>query len=154
VILNTLQWFKNNEQFFDIIVLLEPTSPLRKKADIDNALRLFLKNSSHYDSLVSVGEVHMENPYILKKIDNNLITPLIDSKEKEYFQRQQLPIAYFPYGVIYVSKYSSLINYQSFYEGRTMPYYIERWQNYEIDDLFDFLCVEAMLKSQINEVKI
>jgi hypothetical protein len=27
-----------------------------------------------------------------------------------------------------------------------LGYTIERWQNYEVDDLFDFLCVEAVMQ--------
>ena len=26
-----------------------------------------------------------------------------------------------------------------------MPYYIERWQNYEIDDIYDFKCIETIM---------
>lgn len=151
---HTLEWFKDMGAFFDIVVLLEPTSPLRKKTDIDDAVRLFLQKATYYDSLVSVGEVHMEKPHIQKSIQNNLVTPFINSKEIKYYQRQQIPVTYFPYGVIYLSKTHSLIESQSFYQEKTMAYYIERWQNYEIDDIFDFLCVEAILKHQINEVQI
>lgn len=27
-----------------------------------------------------------------------------------------------------------------------MPYEIERWQNYEVDDEYDFYCIETILK--------
>jgi len=48
---------------------LEPTLPLRKKNDLDNAIELFIKNVDKADSLVSVGEVRLENPHIMKKIE-------------------------------------------------------------------------------------
>ena len=47
---------------YDVIVLLEPTSPLRKKDDIDRGIKMLIDGWSDYDTLVSVGEVHLENP--------------------------------------------------------------------------------------------
>ena len=32
------------------------------------------------------------------------------------------------------------------YTDKMIPYKIERWQNYEIDDIFDFRCIEAIMK--------
>ena len=50
---------------YDIIVLLEPTSPLRKKDDIDKAIVKLVDNYGSADSLVSLGEIMVENPYFL-----------------------------------------------------------------------------------------
>jgi len=143
VIFHALDWFKKNGSEFDIVVLLEPTSPLRKEKDIDDAIKLFLKNYKQADSLVSVGEIHLENPSITLKIDRKRLKPYM---ETDFSRRQELTKAYFPYGVIYLSKVEMLKKYRKFYQKRTMPYLIERWQNYEIDDIYDFICVETILK--------
>lgn len=150
-ITHTLSSFEKAGKKFDIIVLLEPTSPLRKSRDIDNAISSFLNHSPDYDALVSVGEIHLENPYAVKKIDNNCVKK-IPIGDDVFYQRQQMPKCYFPYGVIYISKIESLKKTGTFYQDKTMPYIIERWQNYEIDDTYDFLCVEAILKEKMNEV--
>ena len=68
------------------------------------------------------------------------------------YQRQQLPTIYFPYGVIYAALTSKLLKGRTFYLKRTIPYFIERWQNYEIDDIYDFYCVEAIMKKKNREV--
>ncbi|KAB2946572.1 MAG: acylneuraminate cytidylyltransferase [Candidatus Methanoperedens nitroreducens] len=144
-IMHIINWFESKEEYFDIIILLEPTSPLRKENDIDNAVELFIENIDHAGSLVSVGEVHMENPHITKKIENGYVKPLIEIG-KNLYQRQQLPKVYFPYGVIYLALTIALKKNKTFYLERTIPYFIERWQNYEIDDIYDFICIEAILK--------
>lgn len=54
--------------------------------------------------------------------------------------------AYFPYGVIYAIKVDTLLEKQSFYPDSALPYLIERWQNFEIDDEVDFACVEKMME--------
>ena len=148
VIFHTLDWFEKRGFKFDLVVLLEPTSPLRKENDIDDAIKLFLKNYKRADSLVSVGEIHLENPSITLKRDGKYIKPYIKT---DFSRRQELPKAYFPYGVIYLSKARTLKKYRKFYQKRTMPYFIERWQNYEIDDIYDFICVEAIFKQRIKK---
>jgi len=149
-ILHVINWFEERNEHFDVVVLLEPTSPLRKENDIDNAIRLFISSINQADSLVSLGEVQLENPYIMKKVENGIVKPLIETGKK-FPQRQQLSKAYFPYGVIYLSKVDTLKKYKTFYQEQTIPYFIERWQNYEIDDRYDFICVEAILQNRLQE---
>ena len=150
-ILHTLEIFEKEGKQFDYVALLEPTSPLRKINDIDLALTKLLENES-VDSLVSVGEVHTEHPMIIKKIDpSGFVSPYI-SDMKSIYQRQQADKAYFPYGVIYVSKTDSYKKTKTFYLDNTLSYQIERWQNFEIDDLIDFMVVEQLLKKYKGEV--
>ncbi len=94
---------------------------------------------------MSVGEIHMENPSITLKTEGEYVRPYMKT---DFPRRQELPSAYFPYGVIYLSKVGVLRKLRKFYQKRTMPYFIERWQNYEIDDLYDFVCIEAILKQK------
>jgi CMP-N-acetylneuraminic acid synthetase len=144
VILHALEWFDANGEHIDIIALLEPTSPLRRKTDIDNAIELFVANIDEADSLVSVGRVHLEEPHILKQIEGGYVKSYLDAKAAIDIQMPKANIAYFPYGVIYIAKVSALRKYKTFYMDRTIPYFIERWQNYEIDDMIDWICCEAI----------
>jgi CMP-N,N'-diacetyllegionaminic acid synthase len=146
-----LDTFEKKGRQFDIIVLLEPTSPLRKAGDIDRAIEQFMKKSDTADALVSVGEVQLEHPYYLKTIDDEVVRPFFKADD-DCYQRQKLPKIFFPYGVIYLSKVSSLKTTGTFYQERTLPYRIERWQNYEINDSDDFIVVETMLKAHLREV--
>lgn len=151
-IIHAINWLENRNECFDILVLLEPTSPLRKEDDIDKALEEFIKNYALADSLISVGEVHMENPHIVKKIENGYVKPFMELN-KNFHQRQSLPKVYFPYGVIYAVKTDSFNKKKTFYLDKTIPYFIERWQNYEIDDIYDFYCIETILNRKIMEKK-
>lgn len=145
VVAHVISVFEKNNKYFDYIILLEPTSPLRKKNDLDSAIELTLQNES-VDGVVSLGEVHMEHPMVIKKVgENNRIYSYI-SDVKKITQRQQADKAYFPYGVIYMIKTSVFKEKHAFYTEKIIPFFIERWQNYEIDDIYDFLCIEAILK--------
>lgn len=152
-LLHTLEYFDKKGAAFDYLVLLEPTSPLRKDSDIDNAIKKLIDAGRRADSLISVGKIALEHPVYAKKIlENDCLMPYYDLK-KSLSLRQELPTAYFPYGVIYMSKAAAIKKYRSAYGGKTIPYAIERWQNYEINDIWDFLCVEAVLKAQKERCK-
>lgn len=152
VVEHVLAHFENMHIYFDYIILLEPTSPLRKKNDLDTAIQLAIENESA-DGIISLGEVHMEHPMIVKKInEKGKIAPYIDDVLK-ISQRQQADKAYFPYGVIYMIKTDIFKKEKAFYTNNILPYYIERWQNYEVDDIYDFIAIEAILK-KIQEEQI
>lgn len=145
VVEHTLDYFRQQGRAFDYLASLEPTSPMRKGDDLDRAIAQLIDNEAKADSLVSVGEVHMENPEIVKRIVSGYVKPYMEI-DRKVTRRQDLSAAYFPYGVIYLTKVETLLTEKTFYAERTIPFFIERWQNYEIDDLYDWLCIETILK--------
>ena len=56
-ILHAVDWFEEQGERFDIVVMLEATSPLRKEDDLDNAIGLLIKNLDKADSLVSFAGI-------------------------------------------------------------------------------------------------
>ena len=72
----------------DVIVTLQPTSPLRNSEHIDSALKKFLKNKKA-DSLVSCVEVpHNFNPMSLMRIKNKFLIEI--DKNKIYSRQKQI----------------------------------------------------------------
>lgn len=132
---------------YDYIMLLEPTSPLRKKGDLDNIIRLAGDNHDR-DGVISVGQVQLEHPMLIKKIsENGVIIPYTENMLNAY-QRQQHDEALFPYGVGYLIKTAVLKKQHTIYTSNVIPYFIERWQNYEIDDIYDFKCIETIMRME------
>lgn len=131
---------------FDYIVLLEPTSPLRADGDIDRMIASLHAQADSFDSIVSVGRV-TEHPAIMKRIVEGRVQPFYDMVEAAT-RRQDNAAAYFPYGVAYIAKTASLLEENTFYTRRCTAYEIQRYQNYEIDDLYDFLCVERVMRHE------
>jgi len=149
VILDVLDRLRQTEgKTYDIVMLIEPTSPLRKRDDFARAIDIFVDNKEKFTSLISLGEIQLESPFYAKTIgtDGRLIN-LIENSNK-YTRRQELPKTYFPYGVVYMSQVSTLRSSRTFYQEKSMPFFIERWQNYEIDDECDYICVGAILHAK------
>lgn len=143
---HTIDYYKNNlNKEFDFIVLLEPTSPLREDNDIDNMIKNLVDNQNKFDSISSIGAVN-EHPSIMKKkTTDGRIIPFCKELEMTT-RRQDNEVAYFPYGVAYISKTSSLLEEKTFYTSKNTFYEIKRYQCYEIDDIYDFLAIENILK--------
>jgi len=131
---------------FAYTALLEPTSPLREDDDIDRVLEALDGAAGDFDSVVTLGEVG-EHPSIMKRLVGRGIEPFC----KELVQttrRQDNAPAYFPYGVAYIAKTDVLLEENTFYTRRCMGFPIRRYQNYEIDDVYDFYCVENVMKHE------
>lgn len=144
-VFHAIDFYKHElHRSFDYIVLLEPTSPLRLKNDIDAMIEKISSLEDQYDAIVSLGEVH-EHPSIMKKIVGNKIEPYCKDLAMTT-RRQDNEAAYFPYGVAYIVKLKTLLEEKSFYPQRTAHHLIERYQCYEIDDIYDFLAIENIMK--------
>lgn len=128
---------------FDYVVLLEPTSPLREKGDID-AMVERLVDRKDCDSIISIGEVG-EHPAYLKRIRGEDLLPYC-AELAQTTRRQDNEPAYFPYGVAYIAKTESLLREKTFYCGKSLFYKIMRHQCREIDDIYDFLAVESVMR--------
>ncbi|OGW33614.1 MAG: acylneuraminate cytidylyltransferase [Nitrospirae bacterium GWC2_56_14] len=143
---HAVNFYKQQNRTFDYIVLLEPTSPLREKNDIDNMIRKIIEHEDSYDSIVSIGQVN-EHPSIMKKIVGEALAPFCPELERTSRRQDNQP-AFFPYGVAYIIKTSVLLREKTFYSARNTYYELKRWQNYEIDDIYDFLAIENIMKHQ------
>lgn len=132
---------------FDTLVLLEPTSPLRAVGDIDGVVQMLADHWDEADAVVTVGKVHLEQPNVMKLRDEQgRLRPLIEGPEAQ-------GTAWFPYGVAYAVKVDVLRRLKTFYPARVLGYPLQRWQNYEVDDQFDFFCVEAVMKHLKEQVQ-
>ena len=148
-VLHALSYYRHtHNRCFDYVCLLEPTSPLREDHDIDTMLKKLVEAHEQFDSIISIGEVHA-HPSVMKKKERDFLIPYMKSAS-ENLRRQDLPPAYFPYGVAYIAKIAALLAEKTFYTKRSTYYEIQRYQQYEIDDLYDFLCVEAVMSYQWN----
>lgn len=129
---------------YDFVALLEPTSPLREKGDIDNMVERLESLSDCYDSIVSVGQVG-DHPSIMKRLVGQGIKPFC-AELSTTTRRQDNEPAYYPYGVAYIGKVGVMLDEGAFYTKRCAHYLIKRYQCFEVDDLYDLLCIGAVMR--------
>ncbi len=90
--------------------MLQPTSPLRVKSDLDSALRLI--RNQKFDSVISISKYKGISPNVMYKLNKNKLEPI---KKNNYFQRQQYENIYFRNGLIYAIKRRTLLEKKSIY---------------------------------------
>ena len=118
----------------DIIILLQPTSPLRNATDIDAALDIFLKTDC--DSVISMYKVE-HSPYWCFKYKGDTFKPLFGNKGLK-MRRQELPDVYRPNGAIYITTIKNLYKNNGFYCDKIVPYIMPPKRSVDIDEEIDF----------------
>ena len=142
---HAINFFKKQKVFFDYIVLLEPTSPLRTTLDIDKSINLIIKNKA--DSLVSICRVDEINPSFLFKKKNKRLQPL-EKKISNHLRRQDVEPIYFLEGTIYISKTNVLFKKRSFCHSNTIGFEVPNWTSLDIDDKTDLEIGTSILKQR------
>lgn len=137
--INTLN--KNNK--YDLVVLLQPTSPLRNEKHIDEAYNLMLKKNS--SSLISVS-LPDKSPYKYLLIDKEgYLNGLINNK-MTFMNRQDLPKTYLPNGAIYIFSINDFLKKNRIPINKTVPYLMTKEESIDIDQYDDILIAEEYLK--------
>ncbi len=128
----------------DIVVILQPTSPLRTVDDIDGAIEQFLKGGC--SSVVSVCEVGHPLAWMYK-VDGERLKPLFGSRNI-VTRRQDAPKTYRLNGAVYVTTRDSIMG-QGGIIGNDTRAYIMKERSIDIDSNIDFALVEMMIKGEI-----
>jgi CMP-N,N'-diacetyllegionaminic acid synthase len=127
---------KNQE--FDIILMLEPTSPLTTEKDLNSAINLLKKNYKKIDGVCPVVALDKYNPAFSitlknKLFNNNIMPNNINRQEKD---------TYYLSGNFYLTKTSSFKKNCGFYSKKTLAYKIAKKYYSDIDDWEDFKIAE------------
>ena len=135
----------------DTITMLEPTAPLRKINDIDDALNMFFEKN--WDSCFSGAT--LEDFLIWKKDKkNNLVS--VNYNYKIQGPRQEREPDFVENGALYIFKPKIILKEKNRFGGKIGLFPNHFWQSFEIDDLEGFKFVELIfdqyLKKQYKEI--
>jgi len=119
----------------DVVVVLQPTSPLRSAADIDAALDRF--DASGAPSCVSVCEAE-QSPYWMYRLgDAQVLQPIVDGG-LQATRRQDLPVVYVLNGAVYVADAAWLRTTRAFVAAGTVAHVMPVERSLDIDTARDF----------------
>ena len=131
---------------YDYLALLEPTSPLTEAGDIDAALSALHARRDVADAIVGVTAMVSSHPAFAVRLDaQGLMQPYAAPSFGQLPRRQDTEPLFSLDGSLYLSSVEALRRERGFYHQRTLPYVTPRWKSFEIDDLVDFICIEAIL---------
>tara|TARA_B100000780_G_C21110193_1_gene448575 strand:- start:515 stop:1216 length:702 start_codon:yes stop_codon:yes gene_type:complete len=145
VLKHAIEFYKNKNIYFDFILMLEPTSPLRNPKDVDFCINKIKKRN--IETLVSLTKVVDQHPIFLYSISKeNILKPYLKPK-KLYVRRQDISPLFYLEGSIYISKISTLLKEKTWYHKKTQAFLTEKWKSLEIDDIDDFKLAQFYMKN-------
>ncbi len=144
VLLHVLQTLQENGEKYDLIVLLQITSPIRTGQDIDHVVEMFA-SAPNLDAVISVvpmDDVHPARMYTLD--EGKWMNPYIESGEEA--RRQDLPVVYYRNGCIYAIRSEILKDKKSLMVKNKKAYIMPAKWLANIDDERDLIIAEALIK--------
>lgn len=154
VVQHALRWLMMHDDWqAGVVVLLQPTSPLRQSHQIDEAIERLKATGA--DTVVSVIEVpHKHSPYSIMQLKNGYL---------EYFwkrpttfnrlRRQELPTLYARNGpAILASRVEVVLDGNKLCGEKTIPYQMSEEDSVDIDTPFDLQIAEWLLGVRATKV--
>lgn len=133
----------------DIVLILQPTSPLRTTENIDEALKLFIDKDAY--SIVSVTECEHSPQWsnILPENDSmeNFIKPSLLKRSQDLDCFYRLNGALYIYDVATITKEAALT-----YNSRSFAYKMTKRASVDIDDIHDFELAEYYMFARESSV--
>ena len=131
-------------QKYDYLVLLQPTSPLRRSDDIDRCIELCVNENA--PACVSATEVD-ENPYLMFKInEDGHMTPIFDTTGLKS-RPQSLPVFHILNEAVYVAKWSWLLKEKTFLHRDSLVDVMPRERSVYIANNFDFNIFKTIVEN-------
>lgn len=149
-----LQCERYFQQQYDLVLDLDPTSPIRSIHDIQNGIETFLK--SQVDVCFSVTKAR-KNPYfnMVERKANHQMRPVMEIAGKKIQSRQLAPEVWDMNASIYVYSSKFLRNGpQSIWDGTTEMFEMSTESAFDIDTERDFHIVETLFREFQNRKKV
>ena len=145
VILHAINYYESKGFLFDLLVLLQPTTPFRKKVDLKNMLNHWNQN---IDLMVSVKESH-DSPYF-NLFEENSDNYLIKSKASKSTRRQDAPKVYSFNGSLYLYNVKSLKSKPVIEFNKIKKYVMNNpLYSIDIDNELDWLVAETIINNKL-----
>lgn len=145
-VLHALDTLAIGGDIYDYVVLLEPTSPLTDAADVDAALAQLVAARDLADAVVGVAPLEATHPaFAVRRNATGTIRPLLTDTFGDLPRRQDLEPMFALDGTLYASTVEALRRERGFAHARTLGYVTDRFKALEIDELVDFICIEALM---------
>lgn len=135
VVLHALDYANSTGEYYDYVMLLQPTTPFRSAEMIDLAIARLVDSGA--DALVSLIDVGANHPHRMYSINgDNEMKPLIET-ENPMLARQHLPKYYIRSGDIYLVKTDVFVMHNTMLPNKTIGLVIDEKNHVNIDTATD-----------------
>ncbi len=145
VIKHALETLIESGEIYDYFVLLQPTTPLRNAAHIDDCLAMLSDNDA--DSVISVVEAE-HHPLWMNELPADMSMQGFIRPEAENKNRQDLPKYYRINGGVYAVRCSYMLSTMKLYSDRSYAYLMDAESSIDIDSELDFETAKVIVEKR------
>jgi len=143
VLLHATSYFEAKGEEYDLIMLLQPTSPLRQTCDIDKSIELFFKKRANAVVSVCLTEHH---PWLSNTLTAGLRMEKFSRKLIKDKNRQELPVYYRINGAIYLACIRYLKKRRGFLGKDAYAFIMPQEKSGDIDNKLDFEFAQFLMR--------
>lgn len=144
VLTHAIRYMEEHDgQTFDYVMMLQPTSPLRKGEDIDACIRI--AGETDADSVFSMKELPDFAPQKMKTIRNGQIFPFLEEEKGQSAPRSRAEKIYKRNCAIYLTRTALILQGDQFGK-KSMAYVMPRERSIDINDPVDLELTEFWMK--------
>lgn len=143
-----MDWLAAEGHLPEYLLLLQPTSPLRIREDIEGGIQLARERRA--DAVIGVSEIHPHtaHPWLAKKLSaDGALEPFMVAPTDD-LRRQNMPPAYAINGALYVNRTESLRRDRTFFPSGALAYPMPVERSLDVDAPLDFFLAEQLLKQR------
>lgn len=144
VLLHALNFYEKQGKRYDVVVLLQNTSPFRKAGQVKEALALYRED---VDMVVSVKEC-AANPYYCVFEENQEGFLKICKGDGNIFRRQDAPKVYEYNGAIYIMNAKVLKTTHMHKMQKRVKYVMDDLSSFDLDTMWDWKMAEMIKKEK------
>mgnify|MGYP001345207931 CR=1 FL=1 len=139
---------ENIDDIFDLIILLQPTSPLRNETHIDKALEFLDQKKA--DAVISVCEM-LHNPLRANTLPEDKSMAGFLKKDRKGKRSQNLPKFFTVNGGIYICRKENYLAEKTFLINKNIfAFLMDRVSSVDIDEKEDFMIAETFMSNLLN----
>lgn len=152
VVLHAMDWIEMyDNQRYDALALLEPSSPFLTYLDINNAVRLYEEKKAI--SILGVKETEVNTSFIAEiGEDLNMIKHYEKILALSKLRRQDFKKEYTMNGAIYLCDWEYLKKKKSFHSEKTYAYIMPSERSIEIDNVQDLSYANYLITNRIIDI--
>jgi CMP-N,N'-diacetyllegionaminic acid synthase len=133
------------------IVLLQPTSPLRKSFHIDNAIKKYI--TSGCQKLASFTQLNDCHPARMYRIESGSAQSYLKNDVNVSSHRQKLEKLYIRNGAMYICSLRALISGESFTDSCLNSYIMGEAESINIDSEVDYLQAKYIAENEYSPIR-
>jgi CMP-N,N'-diacetyllegionaminic acid synthase len=139
--LHAIKFLEKKKKNFDIVLGIQPTSPIRSKNDFDNAIKKFILNK--YDSLFS--SVEIRDYFIWKSEKKKLISNYnyINRKPRQFIKKQ-----YLENGSFFIFDKENFKKYNCRLFKSIGTYTQKIHESFQLDEHHDIPLIESIMRNK------